>query len=338
MLKKATTTPPVFMGKQETASPGSFAAPRHEQPASPGPWLAALIIIGLIIISIVSSITVDWLKTIQIPTNASATPPQITTFNVQRTVSYADLNFTVLNAQYATSFADDDIQPGPAMVRVNMRVSNKNSDAISIIYYDVARLLVPRQPPVPPTNVHLSAAARPGTNESGWIDFPVARGIHLASLQLQLGSAALNETLVTVPFSGPFDASRYANRWSPQTLTIYYNFEGNVLLYHLKSVDVRYSYRGTEVRAGQQFYVLNLAVDNNKGVDVNPGFGFDYIRLVIDGNNRPPIDNTLPYGFKAGAQGVGGRVAYVAPAGLKTLTIAFLWQVVQGQSNYEVTL
>ena len=79
-------------------------------------------------------------------------------------------------------------------------------------------------------------------------------------------------------------------------------------------------------------------MDNNNGVTVSPSYGFDYIRLIINGYNSPPIDNTLPYGFKEGAHGVAGRVVYIAPAGLKTLGIAFLLQVVQGQNTYSVNL
>ena len=84
--------------------------------------------------------------------------------------------------------------------------------------------------------------------------------------------------------------------------------------------------------------MLNFTVDNPNGSDVSPGLGFDYIRLVINGVNRPPIDNTLPYAFKAGAQSVGGHVTYVAPAGMKSLAIGFLLQLVAGQNNYEVNI
>lgn len=103
-------------------------------------------------------------------------------------------------------------------------------------------------------------------------------------------------------------------------------------------MDIRHSYRGTKSKAGQQFYVLNFSVNNSNGVAVSPGYGFNYIRLVVNGYNKPPIDNTLPYGFKAGALGVAGRVVYTAPAGLKTLNIVFLLQEVEGEDNYTVNL
>ena len=141
-----------------------------------------------------------------------------------------------------------------------------------------------------------------------------------------------------MPFTGAFHPERYLNHLSSQSLIIYYNFKGYTLVYHLMSVDARYSYNGVEASAGQQFYVLNWSVDNTNGADVSPGFGFDYIRLVINGANRPPVYNTLPYTFKAGSKSVGGRVVYSAPVGMHDLTIGFLVQLSPGQNTYQTSL
>jgi hypothetical protein len=338
MLKKTSINSPVMDSDSDTSAQGIVISPKNSKPSRLWLWISGLLIIGLVILGGVSSITSNWLRNLQIPVGTTNTQPAITTFNVKRTVTYANLYFTVLNAQDAISFPDDTIQAGSAVVRLNMRITNKSTDQVSVIYYDIARLLVPKSKPIAPSNVHLSTGPKPGASETGWVDFPVARGVQLAALKLQLGSLALGETLVTVPFSGAFDPNRFVGRSSPQSLTITYYFKGNPLIYHLKSVDIRYAYQGTECKAGQQFYIFNFTVDNNNGADVSPGFGFDYIRLVLDGYNHPPIDNTLPNSFKAGAQSVGGRVVYVAPAGLKTLNIAFLLQVVVGQKTYSVTL
>src|SRR2546425_550517 len=176
---------------------------RNSKPPKLKLWITGLLIIGIIIFSGVSCITWSWLSNLHITFGAGGTQPTITTFNVGRTATYADLYFTVLNTQYATFFPNDTIQTGPAMVRVNMRVTNKSTDHVSVIYYEVARLLVPGSKPIAPTNVHLSTGPKPGSSEIGWIDFPVYKGIHLSTLRLQLGSVALSETLLTIPFSVP---------------------------------------------------------------------------------------------------------------------------------------
>ena len=157
-------------------------------------------------------------------------------------------------------------------------------------------------------------------------------------MKLQLGSLSLNETPLIIPFSGPYDPNQFAGKTYPQTLTILYNFKGYTLVYHLTSVNVLYAYRGSQATKGQQFYALNFTVDNNNGVTISPGFGFDYIRLIINGYNTPPIDNSLPHDFNAGAHDVVGRVVYKGPAGLTRLDFAFLIQLVQGQNVYNVNL
>lgn len=338
MTKKQLHSSTLIETKQKEASQKIAGAPESIVPRRLWPWLAALLILGLLLLGSFSYVTWNWLRNLSIFTPSNAPQPSITTLNIHRTVTYADLTITVVNAQYAASFSDDEVHAGPAVVRLNMQVSNKTSAAISVVYYEIAHLLIPKQASIAPTNVQLATTYSPGATAAGWMDFPIARNLQLSTFQLQLGSSALNEMLVLLPFAGSFNPALYANHISPQSLTISYSFGGYTLTYHLNSIDIHYSYQGTQVKAGQQFYVLNFSVDNSNSVDVSPGLGFDYIRLVIDGSNLPPIDNTLPYGFKAGSHGIGGRVVYMAQAGMKSLTIAFLLQLVQGQDNYQVNL
>ncbi len=312
--------------------------PRNTQSSKLWLWIASILVIGLLIFGGVSYVALHWLKTLHVTVGAGNTQPTITTYSVERSGMYAELTFTVLSAQYATAFPNDTIQTGPALVRVNLQVANSSSDQVSVIYYDVARLVVPGKKPIAPTNVHLSTGPKPGTSELGWIDFPVSTGTQLSALKLQLGSQFLNEALLTIPFSGAYNANHFASKTYPQTLTIWYNFAGNTLVYHLTSVNVLYAYRGTQAAVRQQFYVLNFSVDNYNGVTVSPGYGFDYIRLIINGYDTPPVDNSLPHDFKAGAHGVVGRVVYKGPAGLKSLDFAFRIQLVPGESPYSVNL
>lgn len=338
MGKKSLITSSEIRSVNSTSAKRMLYPPRNSQPPKLWLWITSMLIIGIIILGGISNITWHWLENVHVTLGASNTPPAVTTFTIQRTGTYANLSFTILNAQYATIFPDDAIQTGPELVRINLRATNKSSDQVSVVYYDVARLLIPGSKPIAPTNVHISPGTKSGASEIGWIDFPVTKGVKLSTLRLQLGSQALRETPLIIPFSGPFDPNQFAGKTYPQSLTFWYNFSGDTLVYHLTSVNVLYAYRGSQAKIGQQFYVLNFSVDNNDGVTVSPGFGFDYIRLIINGYNTPPIDNTLPHGFKAGAQGVAGRVVYVGPAGMKTLNFAFLLQIVQGQDSYTVYL
>ncbi len=314
MAKKSLITSSEMRSVNSTSAKRILYPPRNSQSSKLWLWIISLLVIGIIILGGVSYITWNWLKNVHVTLGAGNTQPAITTLHVERTGTYAGLSFTVLNAQYATTFPNDTIKIGPALVRVNLHITNKSTDQVSVIYYDVARLLVPGVKPIAPTNVHLSTGPKPGANEVGWIDFPVTNGVQLSTLRLQLGSLLLGDTPLIIPFSGSFDPNHFAEKTYPQTLTIWYNFSGNTLVYHL------------------------FTVDNSNGVTVSPGFGFDYIRLIINGYNTPPVDNTLPHDFKAGAHGIAGRVVYKGPAGLKSLDFAFLLQLVRGQNTYNVSL
>ena len=304
-------------------------------------WAALLLVIGIIIVSVVGVNAAKLLKNTQIPGFGGQTPTAlpVSTLRVQRTALYDNLDVTVVNAQYAQFFSDDDIHQGQATVRLNVQVANHTHNQVNVVYYDITRLLGANSGALIPTNVHLSVGPKPGNQENGWLDFSLPdKGIHLNALTLQLGATTLNESLVKIPFTGAFNPAQYANHTLPQTTAISYNFFGHTLTYHLTSIETRFASQGVQCKAGQQFYVLNFKVDNAESGDISPGFGFDYIRLVSPGNERAPIANSLPYTFKAGARGVSGYVVFSAPRGMKKFTIGFLSQNGNGEQDTDVNL
>ena len=314
-----------------SSTTGSMRAVKKRQPAVFLPWLGMLLVVGLVIVGVVTLSVWNWLNAIQSGSGPGQSSSSISTMNVQRSAMYADLNVTMVNVQYATSFSDDLIHTGPATVRVTLRVNNPTTNAIDIAYYDVARLLVPKQQPIAPTNLTLSAVPAARTTQTGWIDFPVAQNTALNTLKFQLGNASIGELLVTIPVSGAYDASQYNSHSYNKSVPITYTFQGwqqpvYNLYYHLTRIDVRNSYNGVETRAGQQYYVLYFTVDNPNYATISPGNGYFYVRLALNGGNRSPMDNTLPDAFKANAHGVSGYVAFQGPAGMRSLNIVFLWE------------
>lgn len=300
-----------------------------------------LIVCGIVALIVATSLSAGWFHRLSAIFNPQATPTTITTLGIQRTAPYAGLDYTLVNAQVASSFPDDPIHAGVAVVRLNLTVANHTTGSASVLYYDAARLIVPKLAPIAPTNVTLSANPAPGTSQSGWLDFSTSQPVQLAALKMQLGSMSQGESLVTIPFTGSFNPAQYADRTVHQSLTVDYYFPyyaPRLLYYHLTAVEVRYDYNGRQVQAGQQFYVLDFQIDNPNGSTISPGYGYDYIRLVIGGSPRPPVDSTLPYGFKSNVQHVSGRVAFSAPAGLHSLTIEFLVQYGNGGSYTTVQI
>jgi len=342
-MSKQLSDTPVRPDEQVTpSSTGSMPVLKKREPSVFWPWLGGLLVVGLIIVGVVTLSVWNWLNSLQSGMGASQNTASVSTVNVGRSAIYSDLNITWKDIQYTPFFGVDPIHAGPATVRVTLTVNNPTTNTVVIAYYDDVRLLVPGQQPIVPTNLNLSAAPQKGSTQNGWIDFPVAKNVNLNALKLQFGNAATNEMLVAIPVQGSYNAAQYQMRTVHPALTVYYYFKGwqlpgYTLTYHLASVDIRNSYNGVETKGGQQYYVLNFTVDNPNGTTVSPGYGFDYIRLALNGGNRPPMDNTLPFGFKANAHGVGGRVAYLAPAGMHSLNIVFLHQAVSGWDTYPVS-
>ena len=211
-----------------------------------------LIVCGIVALIFATSLSTGWFHRLAAIINPPATPLTITTLGIQRGAPYAGLNYTLLNVQTASSFPDDPIHSGVAVVRLNLTVANHTTSSVSILYYDAARLIVPKLAPIAPTNVTLSADPAPGTSQSGWIDFAVSQPVQLGALKLQLGSQSQRESLVAIPFTGSFDPAQYADRTVHQSLTINYYFPyyaPRLLYYHLTAVEVRYDYNGSQVKA-----------------------------------------------------------------------------------------
>lgn len=304
-------------------------------------WLSLtlVIIVGLMISGVIALFINYWLNNVYVAPNLThATSQSATVLPVKRSSFYAGLEITVNNAQYARSFEDDTVPSSSSIVRLNIQVANHTTNGIGVLYYEVARLLAPHMSPVAPTNLRLSADVQPGKTAIGWLDFALPGHVQLDTLTLQLGSVSLHETLVMIPLKGNFDPRHFLAKSSPQSLTIAYDFNGNLLAYHLKSVDVAYAYKGQQAQAGQQFYTLNFLVDNAGSSDISPGFGYDYIRLVIQEYSQAPLDSTLPATFKHGTRGVSGRVVFEAPEKMKTILLGFRSQFGGPQQNYTVRL
>jgi hypothetical protein len=342
-MSKQLSDTPVKPDEQITSSStGSLPVFKKREPAVFWPWLGGLLVVGLVIAGIVTFSVWNWLNNLQRGIGANTPSSSVTSVSVGRSILYGDLNITWTDVQYTSSFNDDPIHAGEATARVSLKITNSTPNTIVIAYYDVVRLLVPGKQPIVPTNLNLSAAPQKGSTQSGWIDFPVGKGLNLQSLKLQFGNAATNEVLETIPITGSYDPNQYNPRTVHPSLNVAYYFQGwhlpgYTLNYHLSSLEIRYAYNGVAAKAGSQYYVLNFTVDNPNDATVAPGLGFDYLRLALNGGNRPPMDNSLPASFKANAHGVAGHVVFQAPANLHNLTVVFLRQASPGGDPYPIS-
>ncbi len=149
MDKKTAIVPVLSRSEEEEKEMPVQTHPRQRKFTSLlGLWFIIVIVVGAVIVIVVSSVVGYWLHDVQVPTsininNPVATPAPITTFKVGRSAPYAGLDMTVVNAQYATSFDDDLIHSGTAIVRLNMQMTNHTvlRSMLSIIQLHVCCLL-----------------------------------------------------------------------------------------------------------------------------------------------------------------------------------------------------
>src|SRR5690348_5652507 len=73
-------------------------------------WIVALLLIGIMLFGGVSYVALHLLQKVHITVGSGYTQPLITTYPVGRHGMYAELTYTVLNTQYASSFPNDTIQ------------------------------------------------------------------------------------------------------------------------------------------------------------------------------------------------------------------------------------
>src|SRR2546429_9426001 len=109
MANKISSTPLLPQPKDKAPVSTRVQKIVHSSKREPWPLFTVLLVLGVIILIVASSVALNWLRSVKVTTNPAPTQAPTLTFNVQRTAAYAGLQFTLVNAQYATSFVDDDI-------------------------------------------------------------------------------------------------------------------------------------------------------------------------------------------------------------------------------------
>src|SRR5258708_4513838 len=145
------------------------------------------------------------------------TPTQapLTTTPINATVTYASVTLTLLNAQQATSFADDRDTPAQGVVRLNLHAvqngaddTNSGSSIDPYYHYSTAfALLLPGGRKVPPAGYKEVNGPTKKGQQTTWIDFPVPTTVKVNQLILQIGTDT--EAQLVVPLSSQTELSQY---------------------------------------------------------------------------------------------------------------------------------
>src|SRR5215469_14157526 len=133
-------------------------------------------------------------------------PAAPTTTQLNETVNYRGIDFTIVNAQQARSFSDDNNSSSPALLRLNLK--EKAGPAVGeFLYGDVMRLVLPDKTTIVPSRQQFSISPAQETSRTNWIDFAVPTHLKIDQLTLLLGTD--KEAQMSIPLSSSANLSAY---------------------------------------------------------------------------------------------------------------------------------
>ncbi|HEY0754059.1 MAG TPA: zinc ribbon domain-containing protein [Ktedonobacteraceae bacterium] len=259
-------------------------------------------------------------------TNSEVTPTQaaFTTTPINATVNYASVNITIINAQQATSFADDTSTPAQGIVRLNLHAVQSDvgnvyfASAPIFAYPECFTLLLPggnKVPMAPGGYKDLSGPPQKG-DQTTWIDFPASTSLKVNQMILQIGKDA--EEQLQIPLTGHADLSQYQPKQSTPNLRVAFGS----MFWTLKTVALKLSDSGTQVAKGTRFLVLTFSIDN-PGTEGYSAFPPDFMRLQYGGTTIS-LEQALIGDAAAGTSNIQGLVSFLVPQDTTAATLILL--------------
>ncbi|MDQ2903701.1 MAG: hypothetical protein M3Y81_09130 [Chloroflexota bacterium] len=258
-------------------------------------------------------------------TSTVAPSAPVTTTLINSTVIYASVNITIVNAQQATSFADDHSTPAQGVVRLNLHAVQSDVNNVGTTYFTTSSayaypeafaLLLPGGKKVAMGSYKdLSGPPQKG-NQTTWIDFPASTGLKVSQMTLHIGKDA--EEQIQVPLTGHADLSQYQSRQS----TLHLRVPFGSTFWTLKTVTLKLSDSGAQVTKGIRFLVLRFSVDDPS---TNGGNAYppDYMRLQYGGTiitlEQVALGDVAPH-----TTNVPGIVSFLVPQGTTAATFILL--------------
>lgn len=260
--------------------------------------------------------------------NPGATPTQapLTTTPINTTVTYAGTMITIVNAQQATSFADDAAITSPGAVRLNIK-EHTVSKQVSYVYHEVSRLLLPDGKSITLTGFQNDVSPDVGVTRTNWLDFSVPTTIQVSQLILRLGKDT--EAQMDIPLTGHADVSKYAPKMVSPNTQVHYGD----LLVTLTTATAQLNADGQQADQGKRFIVVALTISNPSTSNVN-AFPPDYIRLQAGGNTITPEGNTtIPLQFAAKTTNSQGTATFMVPQNETAFTLVLLTSSLTGAAK-----
>ena len=272
-------------------------------------------------------------NTVNTGTNNEITPTQapLITTPINTTVTYASVNITILNAQQATSFADDTGTPAQGVLRLNLHAVQSDvnnvyfASAPAYAYGESFALLLPGGSKVAlGSSKAISGPDRKG-DQTTWIDFPASTGLKVDQMILQIGKDT--EEQLQIPLTGHADLSQYQPKQSAPDLRVPFGS----MFWTLKTATFKLSDSGTQVAKGMRFLVLTFSLDN-PGTEGLNAFPPDFIRLQYGGTTIA-LEQAVIGDAAAGTTNTQGLVSFLVPQDTTAATFILLPGHTPGATN-----
>ena len=267
----------------------------------------------------------------------SGTPQAIptTTAQINQSLTYSSVDFTIVNVQEASSFTDDSSPSSPVTLRINVTEHNPTADTVYLNYTNQLQVVLPDKTTVTAGTSKVDGIIGQAVQRTNWIDFPLTKSIPINQLMLQFGAAT--ETLMSVPLTGSADLSAYKLK----SITPNAAFQYGGVNWTLTSVTSSLSANGKQADTGMRFIVLTLKADNPS---TNGTFytNADNMRLQSGSVTNSSTNNALPYPLNAGTTGATGTITFMMPQNNSSFTFIMLAQptasppIAQVSTNFQI--
>jgi hypothetical protein len=263
------------------------------------------------------------------PSPTAAPAPQ--SLNIGRTNSYRGLLFTVEEARSGQTIERESAPRGKTLVGLRMKVHNPNGQVVhfgNTALGQLARLRLPDGATVAPGSHDPLYRPRlePQETLTGWFYFELDRSVPLEPLALALGGG--QETVVTIPFSGP--EPKIAKR-TFEYLRSTEPVRG--LIWSVSGGEIRLDLPGQQANPGQEFIIVNVRATNPsptvvfvRGPRSVPQDGTEYLRIRADNGVLLQVSaelSALPSEFPPKAE-QDTQYAWQLPLGSKNPALAIL--------------
>ena len=251
-------------------------------------------------------------------TNGTPQAIPTTTTQVNAAVTYASVDVSIVNAQKASSFADDNnLSNAKIVVRLNLKEHNPTTDTIYLFYGDNFHLILSDGSSVAAGSEQNNGGIGQAVTRNNWVDFPLTANVDVSKLTLRIGGA--NEAQMDVPLTASPDVSKYQLK----TITPNSAFTYAGLNWTLTTVTSSLSANGKQATTGMRYITVTLKA-NNPTQNNFYVFPNDYARLQAGTTTSPPTDNTLSSSIAAGTTGSTGTITFLMPKSATSFTLIML--------------